>query len=592
MSIADLSRLKDAWQRQYPSRARGGDVAIAGFTYQFFEVLLATTRAWLATAGNDRANPQVFTELLSDIAEEKSDGVIVVTQVKYTQSSAAVIAGLSDLFRVFQVAHASTPELVSRLDLRILSAHPDLKNVSGTIDRWHPKDSRPASDLQLAEFRARVRVELNADPEGELLALLANEFRAQRPLERVHAWLGSLMAAAGCGEGYQLVSRHIWSDLADLDREHSRQALPSVHVWVAADRPPTKTIAGRVLTGQQPLLRHLREGYFAPRTQLFTGIAERLVSWIGTHHGGQDETLRLPVYWIGGRSGAGKSVALLHVLSHLHQHGVATIVQPPSVAHLAATIRWSREMHRSGLPMVIALDDPYAPSGQSDAATVWRDALDELHEVRQAGDGSSVPLLVCCGPSEQADRLQNDMPGDVSVLLDALPHEAPADLTALRQWYRDRTGCEPPGVGDENVLLVQLFFEWRTGAPLREFAHRLRNRINALDRTGRMEVALAQTLAVNRLYIGACLAAIEAALSPQLLDGLDRLREENHLIDETGPSRFGLWLAHPHLAEAIYSSWFPASGVRVRKEHLNSACLDALTYGSTVMSRSLLNRGG
>src|SRR5262249_43440170 len=161
------------------------------------------------------------------------------------------------------------------------------------------------------------------------------------------------------------------------------------------------------------------------------------------------------------RSGAGKSVALLHVLAQLHERCAATVLfLGGSVSKLANAIRWSREVRRPGRPVLIALDDPYTPAAQADAGAPFREALDELHEIRQSGDGASMPLLVCCGPTEQFERLREEQPDDIAVVLTSLPDEEAPDMAQLRAWYRDRTGENPPDIGDENVLMVQLFFQW------------------------------------------------------------------------------------------------------------------------------------
>lgn len=492
-----------------------------------------------------------------------------------------IIGALGDLFRIYKVAAGHKPDLSSDLKFRILSARPALKAVENTIARWCPDGLAP-DDLQLVRFRSLVATELHSDPEDELLALLANSFRAEHPLTTVRTWMGELVAAAGSGDGYARVARKVWDDLIALRHARSVQKGLAIYAWTSADRPPDIVQKGRVLTGQQPQVHHLREGYFAPRTELSVAIADRVTAWVSAGHGGVNETLRLPLYWIGGRSGAGKSVMLLNVLALLHERGVAVVLFPSSVGQLPATVRWSRELHRpGGRPVVIALDDPYSPAAQVEASALWRDAIDELHEIRQAGDRSSMPLIVCCGPTEQAERLRDEMADDVAVTIDPLPHEGVSDFESLRNWYGERTGMSAPQVGNEDVLLVQLFFEWRVGETMPEFASRFRRRIRSTDPTGAVETALARILAVNRLYAGASRSAIESELSAPLVDVLDRLRQENHLADDPSPTRHGLWLAHPHLAETIYGAWFPATAANARREHIKDAILGSLNHGRT-----------
>jgi hypothetical protein len=582
VSLADLHRLEEAWSAKFPRQAGGGEAAIAGFHYQFLQVLLETARAWIELPADQRSNPTVLSERLSDIANATGPHV-VVTQVKYTQSSGMVTSALGDLWRIYQVASSEMPDLLERLRFRILSARASLVDVDATIRRWRPQDIG-AEDPQLVDFRARVEHALHSDPENDLLALLANELRAQSPLAIVHAWLGRLLEAAREPDGYERAAREIWNTLHELDQARGRQPATGIHVWTTRDRPPGSVRPGSFLTGEQPLVKHLREGFFAPRPDLFEPLADRVTAWLSSNPAATDKGARLPFYWLAGRSGAGKSVALLHVLALLHERGHGPILWLGNrVANLPAAIRYVHEVRRKDHPVVIAIDDPYAPATQGDMASVRQEALAELQESRESGDASSLPLIVCCGPTEQAERLRDEWSSDALVTIDPLGKESTPDLTALRAWYRARAGQDAPDIGDENVLLVQLFFQWRAGISMGEFANRFRRRIQAADPTGGVERALARMLALNRLYVGYCTGAFNQALSPEQRDVVARLRHEEHLAEDVVSVRSGLWLAHPHLADAIYEAWHPAgSSKNVRKDHLRAGILDALRSGASL----------
>lgn len=133
MSLAKLHRLEDAFKAAYPREERGGEDAIKGFSFQFFEVLLATVRAWKTRDPVDRGNPSVYCETLSDIAEVKSSGVVVVTQVKYTQRSDSVTSALDNLLKVYRVCADRTPDLLAKLELTILSARPHLHDSTAPL---------------------------------------------------------------------------------------------------------------------------------------------------------------------------------------------------------------------------------------------------------------------------------------------------------------------------------------------------------------------------------------------------------------------------------------------------------------------------
>src|SRR5207253_11039817 len=139
-----------------------------------------------------------------------------------------------------------------------------------------------------------------------------------------------------------------------------------------------------------------------------------------------------------------------------------------------------------------------------------------------------------------------------------LPEEHPDDISQLRNWYVQRTRKSPPKIGDENILLVQLFFEWETERPLPEFASRFRNRIRERDTNGSLEDVVTRMLCANRLYVGYSSGAVNTYLTPELQDTFERLREEHHIVQTISDRGAGLWLAHAHLSNVIYESWYPA----------------------------------
>jgi len=587
VSLEGLHRLKVAWEAAYPRQATGGERAIVGFHYQFLQTLFETAKAYLTLPPARRGTPTVSSEWLSDLTNASDSEVFVITQVKYTQSSGMVISALADLWRIHDVASTSTPDLLPRLRFRVLSARSFLKNVSKTIENWSP-DGIADDDPSLSAFRSRIQIELHSDPENDLLALLANEFCAENPLAIMQAWLGRLLEAAAESNGYKQVGRQIWNDMHQLERVKVTSRAKGIHVWTTRDRAPDSVREGKVLTGEQPLVFHLREGYFSRRNDLLDPLADRVTTWVASNPTAEDTSCRLQIFWIGGRSGAGKSVALLHVLALLHERGLSPILWLGNkVANLPAAIRWARELRRPGQPVVVGIDDPYSPAAQSDASAIWREAFAELQESREAGDASSLPVIICCGPTEQADRLRSEWPDDVVVTLFTMRNESDADIMALREWYRARTGEEAPDVGDENVLLVQLFFQWRVGVSIIEFARRFRRRINAADRTGMLEKALSRMLALNRLYVGYCRAAFEHTLDAEQRDVATRLLREEHLAENLDNARSGVWLAHPHLANAIYEAWHPVdSSDHVRREHLRLGILGALEWGGSPAERT------
>jgi len=574
-----LERLREEWLVREARRARGGIASLSGFHFQLLSTLRERVLEWCSRPAVERAVSPVIDEFLSDALAVAPDGRVVLTQAKRVLRPAGVRDALDELWRIDELAREVSPELSGRLAYRVRAAHNLVNDVSATIATWKPEG--PHDDATLAAFLARTRAEVLGDPMEELLATLANQLNAPDPLELVRRWMGLLLERTSEGAAVA-ASRQIWSDLWRLQAAEALPPGSGITHWQDEWTSPAEIQPGGYLTGQRPTVLHLREGYFAPRPDVYDGLAARAEAWIGAARE-QVGDVRLPVFWIGGRSGAGKSVALLHVLSILHEreHG-PVLWLGNKTALLSAAMGRARTLRFRDSTAIIALDDPYAPEGQADAALVWREALATLEAVRQVSGASDLPLVICCGPSEQAERFREEFPDDIDVTLVEVPRETDADLVRLREWYRVRAEREPPEVGDQNVLLVQLFFEWRVQATLPEFASRLRTRIRASGRDGeRVYEFLSVMLAVNRLYVGLPATTRERELTAEQQDLLDLLRGENHLAEDVRAGETGLWLAHPHLSNAIYESWFPLQKNRAKRgQHLRTGAGWSLRYGN------------
>ena len=593
-----LAELKRAWEKDHPRSAAGGRLALSGFHYQFLSVLLESVRRWKRVRDERHrdAGAGVFTETLSDMVTAE-DGAIIVTQVKRSLTRGdRVKSALRDLWSIHTTAQHKTPDLLPKLHYRIQAARGDLDKIAAAIRDWAPAPSDADEDgdpEQTKAFLGKVRAEIRVDPEEELLTLLANGFRDPDPLGRVRGWLGRLIAAADNGEeGYKSVATEIWNNLQSL-RDTDKQYPPGIYFWESEDCPPDTITEGDVLRGRRPQAHHLKEGFFAPRA-LYPKLVERVTDWALGDGEGPDSTVRLRLFWIGGRSGCGKSVALLHVLAGLHEQGFGPILWLANQPKLLPdAVRWCRNFQGPERQPLIALDDPYAPNVQENDA-LWDDALKELQDLRQQGNGEALPLIVCCGPTEQAEQLEENKEEHLRLERVDLPREEPEEIQLLRGWYRTRTGKEPPPFQqDADVLLVQLFFEWQAGEPIGEFAKRLRNRIQGSDRDSIMEKLLSYVLSLNRLYAGYPKATLDIRLDTGGLRWLwDQLREEQHIAEYDDADRQGVRITHPHLANAIYESWYSLTKGQTKKhrheraEHLKVALRDALDHGETPGERT------
>lgn len=571
--LAALRELEASWREREPYRAAGGARAMIGFDYQIAVALRHTVTSWLASP--DEGGVDVVMESISDLSDLSSG--LVVIQVKHRLTATNMRAALDELWRVWRLAEEVLGERANRIALKVIC-----RAASGQVDKaraeWRPETGSDG----LAAFQARVSIEQAPNPENQLIGLLGNELRAPNPLELIRKWKGLLIEASAYSDGFRRAARDIVGELYALQNRRDPMQL-GFHVWTDSDQPPERLERGGFLTGQRPRLRHLVKGYFAPRPRIVEALADELAAWQRTLET-DDAGFGLPVFWIGGRSGSGKSVVLLQLLAHLQRYGTQPVLWLRSEPELLpAALDWSLGFEPSA---IVAVDDPYSPGKESDVATSWARAARVVDARIDGGYEAALPTIVCCGPSEQAERLKRDLADRVRVNVWRPPREDPLGLADLRAWYEARTGTRPPDVGDDNVLLVQLFFEWSVGATIDEFGQRFLSRVEAADPSGRLRDQLSRMLALNRLYVDYPSAALTHALAPEELDALEVLRGEHHIAaaDDAGGS--AVRLAHPHLANALFSSWYPPDLARVqRRDHLARALGDTYRFGASETHR-------
>lgn len=590
MADGDLRALEAKWRQTMRQRADGGRNAVAGFHYQFQSTLLRTVRRFLED--KDARGEDVIAECLSDVRSVEGDG-IVVTQIKRRHTGKSVRAALDELWDIDQLA-ADFPALRPRLRFNIQAASSELVDVHKAKENWRQRheQQRPGDGVLIEDFIRRVEIKTISDPRRELHALLHEKFRASDPVGTVRRWLARLVEAADSGHGFLIAARDIWGELVTLDSSKRRQP-DDFQLWRNEYTPPSTVERGGYLTGQRPMLYHLRQGYFADRSAALDKVEQGFLNWADSRPAFVDNTVRLPVFWISGRSGAGKSVLMLQLLSRLHTDGVARILWlGDKPQRLSRAIEWIDraamvDESASHLLPVIAIDDPYQVGTTTDVAAQWQQALSMVEDLRQNGEGDRLPLIVCCGPTEQAVRFSEDFSGDVALTQSVLDNESSTDYEQLRSWFIERTGRTSPQVNEPNLLLVQLFFEWHHDLPLREFAHRFRDRLMGMDPSGTITDAVTRVLTLNRLYTGYPLTAFETLLDPVQRDRLAILQQQEHLETRGSGARRDMWIAHPHIAHILYETWFPVeTSQHERTSHLRQVVVDCQDHGTDATSRN------
>ncbi|WP_242095182.1 hypothetical protein [Sphingomonas sp. CROZ-RG-20F-R02-07] len=542
--------------------ALGGLAAMAGFDFQLASALHVIVRQEAAGQGGS-----AFVEVLSDIVES-SDGFLI-TQAKRTLSSSAFRSALDELWGVHLLAKERTPELLPLLRYRVQAATRTLGDWSGSLERWSPEG---ADGDELAVFRERVDIAVTPSPRIEAAKILIEDFRDADPFDRLDRAMSRFLAGSG-GVLDQVVDE-FRGELRAL-RLAAATVARRFGLWSSEDRAPDVVVREdddrrAVRIGERLSVSDFREGRLARRS-----VYDRIERACEERLAGERPLYKLPVFWISGRSGCGKSAALLHVAARLHAQNPDRLVlwlgHRPEL--IGPAVRWAGRMAAEGRAVVLVLDDPFTAERQSEFIRSVIDAQAEWEGICVgAGEAARSPLLLCCGPNEQRASAEETCGGQLDFDGFDMPNETDADFVELAEWYRLRTGrsVEPM---EGNVLLVQQLFEWTKGS-IAEFGRRFRERISAFDDSsqgGPVLEAIASILALNRLYVDYPMSELlrRQHEHPTLESALIRLQELESHFEFTAQSSGGIRLTHPHLADAIYREWFGRVTDRPwRKRHL------------------------
>lgn len=347
-----------------------------------------------------------------------------------------------------------------------------------------------------------------------------------------------------------------------------------VESWTRSDQAPNTLELGSVAANVRPLKRLLVSGQYAWRPRVYSDLNQSLDSWLTSYAEISNEE-QIPLFWIGGPSGSGKSVALLFALSHLAEERQNVVVSVRNARKLPELFEWWADQSVSNAKLYIGVDDPYSPQ-YSRREEIWQDLLGAADDIAIELGPSSLPILLACGPTEQYIQLQKTMASQSRALAPApdflVPMSVRKEAAELTEWYTARTGLQPKNIDfDEDMPIVQLFWELQHGK-LTEFSDNLRTRLIGFDEKQRTSFIdfVTKTLAFNRLYIGLPAVLLESLTAVER-DFLDILSKElAYDGGNIGDTRSSKWLMHPHLAGLVYNAWIQDgySGDDVRISHL------------------------
>lgn len=564
--LDSYQRLTDEWSDS--RRGVGGINAIKGFNFQ----LLSTIKKIVLA---DSSATRVATEQISDITELSLD-CIVITQAKYCITSGSIILALNELWEIHKLILKKYPELKVCTEYHILGEWKKLGSIQNSINNWKTRNLDINNKSYIDEFINKVSTEISENSYSYIRQSLINNYSVTDPRVVIDTWVGKLYNAISKGI-VDDVCLEISEKLQSYGRKkESKHQQLSFYLWKQNDSPPEYTqkqenLRKACIAGETPRKYHLIEGCFASRS-VYNDIFQKFCSWV--EYEKDSPEIKLPVFWISGRSGSGKSVALLHLLSLIKSEDSNSVVawfgDKPKA--LNTFLPYLDELSETQESIYLCFDDPYAHQRQD----VFNKEIACLHDLverlSEKHSGINKPFLICCGPDEQLEWCEESLGDYLQITKYRLKDENHSDLEEIKSWFEKRTGLEVTNTNQG--LLVQTLFEWSRKESLKDFAIHFKKRL--LDsRWDHKEISpfefVSNVLAVNRLYALFPNKKVEAFCSTdaKLAKAIYQLEKEDHhfalAVDEDGVK-----LTHPHLADILYREWYGKnSDSQFRKNHLS-----------------------
>lgn len=553
LSLADLEH---AWSQdpQGRHRASGGRRALDGFRYQ----LALSLEQFFQRLERGEALVETAFEGLGDLAQRDGD-VVYLMQVKTTLHRSSLRHAVDEMLAVDAFLERSFPEMRPQVRFHVWCRRRKTPAEPRDLDAQAlGLDGERAQRWRQVAPRVEP-VEVRLDP---FLSLVVRYFdRTANAFLTFEALLGRLLRRIADGDD----SRRIAESLLELWSEHREpKSQPPGRLLASHDFQPSGLDEDSILVGDRPFLQDLRRGCFMARPARCRDILEAIdeLTLDGTPGGRRGaRERRLPVVWIEGAPGVGKSVLMLQVLEELvmGRHAVVHRLSP-SIEQLAEALHfWNRDPQ----PAVIAVDDLFAPNQRR--AEAWQ----RVHQVIVDGRWTVLPLLLTCGPTDYREAFEREARREGTfhvhtVFIEPLDPEERHDFAA---WYRRRTGTPAPAIEESNFAAAAflLDLEHRGQRPdIGQFAERLAERFrhqNLLD-------DILMLLAADGVGV-----QVPSRAFRRHEDFVDLLTDEGILRPLEGSTQ--LRMLHPQLARGLYDVLVPPSKRRQRARHL-SRCFELL----------------
>ena len=437
--------------------------------------------------------------------------------------------------------------------------------------------AQPIDDLIASAGEDFARVTGEESWYGEAIALSAAAFVAAS----VHSKLttGERMLAGLVNAQTAVVRQLLDVTAADLrtliERLDARNGRGLSAASFVVQAVPTSTI----IIGRRPRLDDLTAGRFRERPEIVRAASKAVVDWLkeADHEALIDG--RLPLFWIEGRAGDGKSVVLLQTIAAIMEAGeLATITELQTREELEAWLN-SRDRGRTSAARlhwdIAFIDDLYRKFDGEELRTL----ISRIYH-----RGSPLAAIITSGPTIEREATErNDR---VTITRFEVPPLDTEEMERFRTWMESRTGEARPSALAHNQLLVEWLVEMAGERPDTDFADNL---AASLQRLGVHDIALV-TAATNALDLGAPRALLEGAKAREAFAKLER--DTDHFELRVEEDQAGIFLLHPALIWPLFQLWVRGedSLASAWGRELGRATALFLKSGDRWQARSLVGR--
>jgi len=560
--MPSLTELLHLYDQRTRSRSRGGLQAISGMAFQIY-CYLADYVAILAErnpeeAGEGRednaSRPDrglASFESLSDYLIKRSPidyaregDTVVCVQAKRTLNRETLSKAADEFVAIDRFLEAEEPALRPSVRFEVIASRGQAAGAAcwqGVTPSTHALAQDREAQARLDAMRREGRLlpaRIDPDPWWRLIGTVFH--RLSDPFGFAYEATALCLERGLDPGGAERLRVEIARLFARLRRD---RPLVTGRVLWACDFRPLERQSKAVNVGQIPTVLHLQDGRFMEREEQLGAAVGSLDKVLDSRRVADDPAVHS--LWLGGASGSGKSVLLLHLMRELVVEREARVVWLGDASWdlLPSLESWhgKRTPHRDSEPVFIFVDDFYSPVKRGELA------LPRVGNLVRHSGVADWPVLVTCGPSEQRLALES-REGDCGLSFEIwkLPLATPEERGRIRTWFADRTGQAPKEAsssGDSQSLMVSMVFEMVKG-DLREFALRFKSRLE----TEHLDRAVLPVLALNRLY----LEAPAGCLSEEQRETLDRINRDDDFLVVTVGGTERLRLTHPHLSDEIY----------------------------------------